>query len=307
MLEVATRFYVRWETQARIARDLGLDPSTVSRLLKRAREDGVVQVEIRPPRSASIELARRIADAFRVPRVVVVPASVDGSVLAGAGADLVDSHLRAGMRLGVSWGRTLASVVRRLTPATVGDLSIAQLAGGVDDPEPGIQGHELVAELASRYPRSRVSYLHAPAIVGSRSARTAMLGDRTIQAALEAARACDVALVGVGQMDGDATIVRGGHVAPDDLDRLRDAQAVGNINTRFFRADGRPAGHLDERTIAIGWADLRRIPTVIAVAAGAGKVAAIRGALRTGCIDVVVTDEPTAASLLEAPDAGAVA
>ena len=298
MLDVATRFYVRWETQAQIARDLHLDPSTVSRLLKRAREDGVVEVAIRPPRTASLELARAVADMFGVPRVLVVPSADDDSVVAGAAADFLDSHLRSGMRFGVSWGRTLSAVVRRLKPGVVEQLNIAQLAGGIDDPEPGIQGHELVSELASLYPRSRVSYLHAPAIVGAAAARDAMLADRSIQAALQSARHCEVALVGIGQMDARATLVRGGHVSSDDLDVLTVAGAVGNLNTRFFGPEGDTVRHLDHRTIAVEWDALKRIPTVIAVASGAGKTKAMRGALRTGVIDVLVTDDATATRLL---------
>lgn len=83
-----------------------------------------------------------------------------------------------------------------------------------------------------------------------------------------------------------------------DWRALSHAGAVGNMNTRFFDADGRPTGSLDDRTIAVEWADLRAIPTVIAVAAGAGKIAAIAGALRTRCVDILITDEPTAGRLL---------
>jgi lsr operon transcriptional repressor len=38
---------------------------------------------------------------------------------------------------------------------------------------------------------------------------------------------------------------------------------------------------------------------VVAVAAGLPKVRAIRGAMRTGCIDVLITDQPTAVRVLE--------
>ena len=183
-------------------------------------------------------------------------------------------------------------------PARCRAISVAQLAGGVDDAHPGIQGHELVGEIAERYPDSRVHYLHAPAIVQSAAVRDALLLDDGIAAALEAARHCDVALVGIGEMDGGATLVRGHHVAIADWRALSDAGAVGNMNTRFFDAAGGPAGSLDDRTIAVGWDDLRAIPAVIAVAAGAGKASAIAGALRTGCVDILVTDEPTAVRLV---------
>ena len=71
------------------------------------------------------------------------------------------------------------------------------------------------------------------------------------------------------------------------------------MNARFYDADGKPAGHLDRRTVALEWHELAAIPTVIAIAAGEEKAAAIRGAARTGCVDVLVTDERTAAVLID--------
>jgi DNA-binding transcriptional regulator LsrR (DeoR family) len=209
--------------------------------------------------------------------------------------------LRTGLRLGISWGRTLAEVVRHLRPGSVSALIVAQLAGGLDDPHPGIQGHELAGALADLYPSSRVSYLHAPAIVGSATARRTFIADPTVSAALAGARRSEVALVGIGQMTEDGTLVEGRHVKPVDWRQLRRAGAVGNINLRFFDADGHPAGELERRTIAIEWGDLRAIPMVVAIAAGPSKIGAIRGALRTGCIDAFVTDAPTAVAVLESP------
>lgn len=71
------------------------------------------------------------------------------------------------------------------------------------------------------------------------------------------------------------------------------------MNTRFFDRLGRPVGELDRRTIAITWSELRAIPTVVAVAAGLDKTRAIAGALRTGSVDMLVTDELTARAILE--------
>jgi DNA-binding transcriptional regulator LsrR (DeoR family) len=71
------------------------------------------------------------------------------------------------------------------------------------------------------------------------------------------------------------------------------------MNGRFFCSDGQPGGHLDGRTIAIEWAELAAIPTVVAIAEGLSKVAAIRGALRTGCVDILLTDESTAEALAQ--------
>ena len=231
-------------------------------------------------------------------RVVVAGESKHPGSLASVAADFVDGLLRSGLRLGISWGRTLADVVHHLRPGSVSGLIIAQLAGGIDETHPGTQGHELVGELADLYPDSRVHYLLAPAIVGSVAIRRALVADQTVATALDAARRSEVALVGIGQMEEGGTLVAGRHVDPRDWRQLVEAGAVGNVNTRFFDAAGRPVANLEPRTIAISWKDLRSTPTVVAVAAGSEKTAAIKGALCTGCIDILVTDEPTARSLL---------
>ena len=296
---VATRYHLLGESQVEIARDLELDPSTVSRYLKRARDEGIVHVEIRPPRREHVEVGREVAQRFGLARVVVASAAPgDIDAVAAVGAGFVEGLLRTGMRLGISWGRTLASVVGHLRPGVVSKLSVAQLAGGVNDPAPGIQGHELVRELAELYPDSRVHYLHAPAIVRSVAVRRALLGDPSIHSALDAARRSDLALVGIGQMEPAATLPQGGHVSPVDWRLLVEQGAVGNMNTRFFDADGRPLAALERRTIAVEWRDLRAISTVVAVASGIEKVAAISGALRSECVDVLITDETTATRLL---------
>jgi deoxyribonucleoside regulator len=301
--EIATRYYLRDDSQVEIARDLGLDPSTVSRYLKRARDEGIVHVEIRTPRRPEADLGLGLAERYGLQRVVVSP-FVEGSeeqdrALAATAAAFIDGFLVNNLRLGVSWGRTLADVVHHLRPGTVSRLEIAQLAGGVEDPSPGIQGHELVRRLAELYPGSRVHYLHAPAIVDSDIAGSAFAGDRIVGSALAAGRSSELALVGIGQMDDAATLRRGGHVSARDWARLTAAGAVANVNTRFIDASGRSIPELDLRTIAISLEDLRAINTVVAVAGGAGKIPAIRAALASGAIDVLVTDEPTAIGVLD--------
>ena len=97
LTEIATRFYLGEESQIEIARDLGLDPSTVSRYLKRAREEGIVHVEIRPPRRADVDLGREVAASYGLARVVVAPTDPDlDSSLGPVAAEFIDGLLRSG-------------------------------------------------------------------------------------------------------------------------------------------------------------------------------------------------------------------
>lgn len=297
LIDLATRFYLDGQSQVAIARELGLDPSTVSRYLRRAREDGIVRIEIQPPRRRVDELGDQLASRFELKRALVV---ADEQDVAPAGADFVSTLLRNRMRLGLSWGRMLSEVVHGLPQNSVSELDIGLLHGGVGHAGPGIQGHELARHVASLYRKSRVTYLHAPLLVDSAEIKDAMLQDRSIKASLRAAANRELALVGIGTLDPEAPLVRYGHLSPSDRDRLLAAGAVGDVSTHFFTAEGEPVTVIDERLIAVEWAQLEKIPTVIALASGRAKTHAIVGALRSRLVDILVTDEDTARLVLAA-------
>lgn len=299
LIQIATWFYAQGKSQVRIARELGLDPSTVSRYLKRARAEGVVQVAISRPSRERTDLARQLAQAHGLARAIVAEADDDalGRVCAAAAVH-VEQHLVMGMHLGLSWGRTVAGVVRRLQPGTVGGLVVAQMAGGVDASAPDIQGHDIVRATVVAYPGSQPRYLHAPAVVEDERLARALMRERSIRRTLDAAAASQLAIVGIGGMERVATLVTGGHITEQDHQRLIAAGAVGSMNTRFFDREGRPAGDLDGRTIALGWDQLDTIPMVVAVAAGTDKEVAVAAALRTGVVDVLVIDDQLAQRLL---------
>lgn len=301
LMDLAKRFYVDGQSQIAIARSVGMDPSTVSRYLKRARDEGIVHVQIRRPLRTDEELERDLAATFRLKRAVIAAVGGDRdptTATATAAAEYVSSQLSNRMRLGLSWGRMLSAVIHAMTPGSVAELEIALLHGGVGSAGAGIQGHELARYLSSLHSGSRVHYLHAPLLVDSPDIKEAMLRDGSIKAALDAAAKVELAVVGIGALDEGAPLVRYGHISARDRRALLAAGAVGDVATRFFTPTGEPVHVLDDRLLAIERERLRRVPLLIAVASGAYKRDAILGALRTGCIDVLATDDVTAREVL---------
>jgi DNA-binding transcriptional regulator LsrR (DeoR family) len=298
LVDVARRFYVLGQTQQEIARAWGVDASTISRALKRARATGVVRIEIRAPHQLREKLSQDLAQRFGLQNAVVVAGEGDPDAVAEEGARFFGAQLRGGVRVGLSWGRMLAAVMQRIVPGAAANLVIAQLLGGVSGEGAGIQGHELARLLAIACPESRVHYLHAPLLVDSPKIRTSMLQDRSIRASLEAAARSELALVGIGNLTESAPLVRYGHLSSLDRRRLRKAGAVGDVCARFFTAEGQPVRELDHRLLAVDWETLTRMPSVVAAAAGPDKVEATLGALRGGVVSSLVTDEWTAEEIL---------
>ena len=103
-------------------------------------------------------------------------------------------------------------------------------------------------------------------------------------------------LVGIGDLHPQTSgFVRAGVAESAQLRAYREAGAIGDMAWQIFDGAGRlfPC-ELNQRIIGVTLDELSALPQTIAVAAGSRKAAAIVGALRSGAIDVLCTDEETA-------------
>ncbi|WP_374712507.1 sigma factor-like helix-turn-helix DNA-binding protein [Symbiobacterium terraclitae] len=70
---VAWMYYDEGLTHEKIARRLSLSRVAVTRLLQRARREGIVQIQITRPLPVQFQLERELEAAFGLKRAIVVP------------------------------------------------------------------------------------------------------------------------------------------------------------------------------------------------------------------------------------------
>ncbi len=308
--QVARLFFDRQLSKVEIATRLGISRFRVARLIDGALADGLVRIEFRDIPADDRELAGTIEARFGLDlcAVAAVPdesaASADGRIpvarLAGA---VIDGLIGPGDVIGIAWGSTLAAVVRQIPTRVAGDLEVVQLAGSSARLGRERDAGELARTLADRLGATHHA-IYAPAFVESPALRAALAREPDVADAVARFGALTLAVIGIGAMpSGDdwpaSSLLRSGVLDDADVARLAALGAVGDLVVHPFDAAGRfVAPDLAERAVAIGVEDLRRVPRVVAVAAGAGKAAAIRGALATGLVRILVTDAPTASAIL---------
>jgi DNA-binding transcriptional regulator LsrR (DeoR family) len=301
--QVARLFYEEQLPKIEIAARLGISRFRVARLIDRALADGVVRIEFRSSPGQDRAIGAAIVERFKIGRCVVA-ASDDPAAVARLGAEVVDGLLEPGESIGIAWGSTLARVVRAMPIRDDPTIDVVQLAGSSprlgSDADPGDLTRGLAERLGASHHR-----MHAPAFVDSHDLRSALLRLPDVAGVVSRYADLAIALVGIGAFgDGDtaapsSSLIRSGALSAADTRRLVRAGAVGDLLVHPFTATGRfLAPDLAARALAIGIDDLRRIPTVVAVASGTAKAAAIRGALATGVLGVLVTSAGTARELL---------
>jgi DNA-binding transcriptional regulator LsrR (DeoR family) len=314
MVQCLELYYRQGRSQKDIAVALGVSAATVSRLLKRALSEGLVRVELDLPRTEQLETA--LTQTFGLREAVVVAAGGRGDLKAELGvaaAAYFEKIARPGMTVGVSCGFTLYETIRALKEGRLRDLALYPLSGESTLKLVDLFPNTLVGMMAAKYrPHVRAYALPVQHLTSLRSIereRRRLLRDPGVRSIYEAAQSADIALAGIGligeQTPGFCSLAESYGVS---VKRLRQLGVVGEINYQPFDADGRIVDRpelraLMRRLLSVDGERLQALSRregthVIAVAGGKAKVEAVRGALRGRFMNVLVTDEDTAAALL---------
>lgn len=291
---VAKLHYESDMSQVDIAKRMGVSTATISRLLRQAREQGIVRIEVREFEETE-DLSERLVEALGLEKAAVIdvpPASVPAALADPLGGLLKESGLKAGSVLAVGWGRAIREVMQVGLPQIPGVL-VVPATGGMQQHAAHFQVHEFV-RLAAQHTGGIPRFIHAP-YLPSAETRPALLADPTIRENVALWDRIDVAVVGVGLPHTTATTEES--AATSSERRLTDA--AGDVIRHYFTASGAVIPWEGEgRMIAVSVEQLRRVPLVIGVAAGGAKAAAIVGAVRAGFVRALVTDSRTALAIL---------
>jgi DNA-binding transcriptional regulator LsrR (DeoR family) len=301
-VRVAWLYYVEGLTQEQIARQLDIGRMRVIRILAAARDEGIVRIRIEARSTAQVALERRLIGRFSLADAVVVPSPSEESSLASvvghaAGAWLSDA-VSDGMSVAVGWGETLYMALRSIAQRQNAGVSVVSLLGGMTH-SMSVNPSAMARRVADAF-GAECYQLTAPVFVSDPGLRDALWREPTLRDLLERARKADIALVSVGDLGDNATLLAQKLLPRSDFDSLRAAGAVGDALCQFIDARGRLVDHpVNSRVMAVPLHELRSIPRVVIAAGGARKVLAIRAALAATTASVLITDEDAALGLLD--------
>lgn len=296
LVQASRLYYELGETQNAIADRLGITRPQVSRLLKRARAEGIVEIRIIDTTSAESPAADALRrsyglDAVHLAPAIAGPEDLTRRMVGRLAAQVLRAKIRDGAVVGVGDGATIGAVAGALEDAaTPVAATVVPLAGGYWAPGPEREPFRRIADALG----AQAHGLMAPGLVDDAATKRALESHRGVQAVLDLWQRLDVALVGIGGKSWGAASV-GDEVAAE----LERAGAVGEMLIAPFDIDGAfVCAALRERVLAFDARGLGRVPVAIGVGAGESKVRPILGALRTGVIRTLITDVATAEAIV---------
>jgi DNA-binding transcriptional regulator LsrR (DeoR family) len=306
MAKVARMYYGLGIRQQDITTRLNIHQSTISRLLKRAREANIVRISVSMPSGIFPEMEEALEEKFGLTEAIVVDCLPGERQmvkdLGNAAAFYMETTIREGEIVGISsWSRNLLAMVDALHPTQRGNGGkVIQILGGMGSPE--AQGHATsVTQRLAYLLGATAVLLPAPGVVGSPEARKVLEKDEYVRRVFDLFPKIDTALVGIGSLQPSKLLASSGNRFSDsEMRQLHAIGAVGDICLRFFDAEGHPVSTpLHNRVIGIELEALKSAKRVVGVAGGPRKEDPIRAALRAKWINVLITDKKTAENLLK--------
>ena len=296
MFEAATLYYEKNLTQQEIAELLGITRQTVSKLLGDAVKEKIVEIKIHNPEAYRKGLSDELCQKYGIKEAVVCGSSNSSEELRSmmtvkAAAEYLIPLFRAGgLNIAVSWGRTVKALIEEMPETETENNTVFPLFGATDNVEDYFLSNSLARGMADKL-SATLKYAWFPYL--PETAADAELFRKTsyYEGIKELWENIDIAVVGIGNTE----ILR---LFEKNFNRLKNQnEIIGDIATHFFTENGE-IEEIFENSLCASRENLIGAKKTLAVASSDSKISAIRGALKTGLIDVLITDEYTAKKLV---------
>jgi lsr operon transcriptional repressor len=303
LCKVAWLYYHDEITQAEIAEKLGMSRVTINRLIREARESGVVEIKVHTDLSAVFALSQSLSQKYALRDAICIQLPEEGgdlqALLAQAAATEIEQRLQDGMTVGIGIGRTISCIPDYFRLASPVACRFIGLTGGLDLHQGGVPHTFDTLNRLANLTGGKALYIPAPSYLKDSGVQKLLLEEHAVNSALETAANSQMAVFSIGAADYSALLYQFNLITAREVEELRVQQAVGDVLGRFFDRNGNELPiELNRRIVGLHLVQLKGIPLKVLVAGGENKREAIRIALKSRFCDVLITDTLTARWLL---------
>lgn len=313
LIKVAELYYHDGLSQQEIAKKLHTSRTSISRALIQARNEGYVQIRIQYPEQSNLGLERELEEKYGLTEALVAVPAYDQSSDQEVAFQAVDYTLRVlkkNMVLGMTWGRAMHGFVEqlaqdeRLRSLSFRNVKIVPFLGTpgitqIDSWDATTYSNTLATKVGNLLHCASYN-LSAPMYVDGEKEKELIEGIDEISKVLRMAETADMALIGIGSMQKDSSIIKAGIRTEEEYKELIQKGAVGEIVGRIYDKNGQTVDEdLQRKMIGISLDKIAKIPVRVGISYGKDKIEAIKGAIAGGLVNVLVTDVPTAELLLK--------
>ena len=293
--------YYRQDMDLReIGKIFNVSYATISRLLKKGRETGIIEVFINNPSDKLYDLELEIKNTFNINEIFSVNVQETDSqeliknVVAIQAAEYLKNILKNGDILGISWGSTIYSVVNNFKIKKRINVDVVQLNGNFATIPIESNSSDLIRRMKNMFMGSYY-FINSDTIVDNKEIKEILINSSNIKKTFLLHKSINVALLGIGYFnDKSISSLYKDYLIDDEIKELESFNVVGECHHIFYDINGKIFdSKIKDRAVSISKEDLFNIDNKIVVATGLDKTFTIIGAMRAKLIDTLFIDSLT--------------
>jgi len=306
MIDISKMYYEQNLNQEEIARRINTSVAQISRIISNAKKDGYIKISVIDPFEEGNDLRDKVLSYFHLKDVRIVESRdedqrITEKNVAQAGADFLLEIVQANDIVGFAFSDLMSKIPSLLPVRHIENLAFVQLNGALTEHVKGFQ-YDTIRQTAGKLD-AFYYYFPAPAVVNNRYVKDALHQDSSIQWVIETAKKANIAMYSIGAPSESNIYVTSGYFSHDEIRKIREGGAVGEIFGHFLNREGKINDPLLEaRILGMDISELCTKDFSVCVAAGEHLAEAIYAALQGNYCNVLITDARTAKKLLAIKD-----
>ncbi|MCH4170387.1 MAG: sugar-binding transcriptional regulator [Lactobacillus sp.] len=305
LAKVAYLYFIEDYTQAEISKELNIYRTTISRMLKQAKDLGIVSIKINDFDTDLFDLELTLKEKFQLKNILIIPSYPKESNkskdqrLSLAAALYLKRIIKPKDIVGFAWGSILVGMIGQLQNPVKTDATFVPLVGGPSPSNSQYHVNGIVYDAARQF-GGKSLFVDAAAVQESKYIRDGIINSQYFSDIRRLWAHLDIAFVGIGGPLTNSASRWRDLLTDEDRELLRERQAIGDCCCTFFDRHGKIlTGSLLNRTIAVPLDNLRQVSNTVGVARSLTKAPSIKALLAMGILNTLITDEETANRILE--------
>lgn len=298
--KIAYLYYYKDRNIKEIADIYGISYPTVSRMLKRGKEHGIITVRINSFYNKFFEEEKKLKEKLSLKDVIIVPTIENESDqiikrrVGEVGANYIANILKDGDNLGISWGSTVYECVNSFKMDKNLNVNVIQLHGSISGAPIELNSNDLVRRMKN-YFKGSYYFLTSELVVDNSKIRNAIIKDSKISKTLETHKNITKAILGVGAFcpSRKESKYYWDYLKENELKELEEKQVVGDVSFIFYDMNGNIIDNLslNNRKISINKKNLIGIENCIGITSGSYKATSVLGAIRAKLLNTIIIDD----------------
>ena len=218
LLQKVSKLYYEGDlTQQEISSRLNISRPKVSRLIKQARELGIVKISISGIPGIHSDIENALEKKYGIEEVCIVEVSDPHSQIAVSkeiGAAAADYFIRVVTNpslIGISWGTTLRAMADAIPNMDYHDSELVQVLGGLGLPESEAHASYILRRMVAQI-GSKLHLLNLPGILDHASNKDAFLSESHAREVYDLFKKLDIVFIGLGAPTADSVMMRDGTI-----------------------------------------------------------------------------------------------